>query len=174
VKIDLWQIGGASETGERETHVAHDESVPPDGVERTVKLQTKETGLHKITLSDGSDMTLVSWAPGTPMTILSTLDSPAQLGSRWNLCFYVPKGTKVVGLYADGLGSLQDGSGKTVFTFDGHKAGFHSLPVAPGQDGTLWRFVNSTGTRRLMTVPPCLARSGSELLLPREVVEPQP
>jgi len=174
VKIDLWQIGGASETGERETHVAHDESVPPDGVERTVKLRAKETGLHKVTLNDGNDLTLVSWAPGTLMTILSTLDSPAQLGSRWDLCFYVPKGTKVVGLYADGLGSIQDGSGKTVFTFDGHKAGFHSLPVAPGQDGALWRFVNSTGTRRLMTVPPCLARSGAELLLPREVVEPQP
>ena len=41
VRIDLWKVGGASETGERETKVAHDASVPPDGAEHTVRLAAR-------------------------------------------------------------------------------------------------------------------------------------
>ncbi len=42
VRIDLWKVGGPSETGERETKVAHDASVPPDGEEHTVRLDARE------------------------------------------------------------------------------------------------------------------------------------
>jgi hypothetical protein len=34
----------------------------------------------------------------------------------------------------------------------------------------LWTFVDTQGQRLLMTVPPYLARSAAELLLPSEVV----
>jgi hypothetical protein len=43
--------------------------------------------------------------------------------------------------------------------------------VEAGEDGKLWQFQNTAGSRMLMTVPPYLARSGSELLLPAEVVK---
>jgi hypothetical protein len=45
------------------------------------------------------------------------------------------------------------------------------VSVPDGQDGQLWRFRYARGPVRLLTVPPYLARSGDELLLPREVVE---
>jgi hypothetical protein len=45
------------------------------------------------------------------------------------------------------------------------------VPVKPGEDGRLWKFHQCAGQRLLMTVPPYLARSGKELLLPAEVVE---
>jgi len=171
VKIDLFKVGGESDTGERETMVAHDESVPPDGNEYTVSLPVKETGLYKITVSDGGDRTLVAWPAGTPMTVVSTIDNPARLGSRWTLHFYVPKNTPVIGFYADGAGSLLDPNGKVVMSLGTKKANFYSIPVPKGQDGALWTFSNTAGSRRLMTVPPCMARSAAELLLPREVVE---
>ena len=57
-----------------------------------------------------------------------------------------------------------------MFTFDGRPAGFHSIPVPAGQAGKLWKFHQCTGRRLLLTVPPFLARSGAELLLPRTVV----
>ena len=38
VRVELWKLGGESASGERETLAAGDRSVPPDGVERTVKL----------------------------------------------------------------------------------------------------------------------------------------
>jgi len=34
----------------------------------------------------------------------------------------------------------------------------------------LWKFVQNIGQRLMMTVPPYLARSAAERLLPREVV----
>jgi hypothetical protein len=83
--------------------------------------------------------------------------------------FYVPKGTSTVGGFGGNAGVLKDGGGKVVFTFT--KNDYFNVPVPPGQDGTLWKFENSLGSRLLMTVPPYLARNGEELLLPREVVE---
>ena len=171
VRIDLHKLGGASETGERETFVAHDESVPPDGEERPVRLQAEEPGLHRITVNDGGDMTRVSWDAGVPMTVLSSHADPARLGSRYHLYFYVPRGADVVGMYASGRGDLRDGEGNVLFTFDGTKADYLSVPVPEGQDGRLWKLHHNSGQRRLMNVPPYLARSAEELLLPREVVE---
>ncbi len=40
-----------------------------------------------------------------------------------------------------------------------------------GEDGKFWKVESSQGGRRLMTVPPYLARTSEELLLPTEVVE---
>ena len=164
-KVDLWRVGGGGEE-----HVDHGQTAP-DGVERTIVLRAGHAGLHKITVSDGNDATRVRWEAAAPMTIVSSRRRPAKLSTRWSLYFYVPKGTKTVGLFADGGGSLRDGAGATVFTFDGRKPGFHSIPVPKGRQGTLWKFHECTGQRLLLTVPPFLARSEAELLLPREVVE---
>ena len=40
-----------------------------------------------------------------------------------------------------------------------------------GEDGKFWKVESSQGGRRLMTVPPYLARTSEELLSPTEVVE---
>jgi len=68
-------------------------------------------------------------------------------------------------------GVLKDGAGNVVFDFGQSEDGWFRVPVPAGQDGKLWKFENSQGTRQLMTIPPYLARSGAELLLPSEVVE---
>jgi hypothetical protein len=64
-----------------------------------------------------------------------------------------------------------DADGSVVWDFGKQGAGWFRVPVAAGQDGRLWKFVNTQGERLLMTVPPYLARSEQELLLPKEVVE---
>jgi hypothetical protein len=164
VQIDLYP---AAETqGKSVCHV----TVAPDKQEHTVVLQDALPGLNRIDVSDKAAGTSVSWPDGTPMTIQSGTDSPAELHGRWTLYFYVPKETKTVGGFSSGLGTLLDGSGRLVHTFD-NKPGYFSVPVAAGQDGKLWKFQNSAGQRLLMTVPPCLARSAAELLLPAEVIE---
>jgi hypothetical protein len=90
---------------------------------------------------------------------------------RWSLYFYVPKGTKTVGMFASGSGTLRDGSGATVFTFDRQKPGFHSIDVPKNQAGKIWKFHQCTGKRLLLNVPPFLARSEAELLLPKKLVD---
>ncbi len=170
VRVDLWKVGGESATDERETKVAHDASVPPDGAEHTVRLAARQRGLHKIVVNDGNDMTRVAWTPGTPITLCSSLDEPLNLSGRWTLYFYVPPGTKVIGMFGGGAGQIVDPDGKSAFVLDQRKLGYYSVPVSPGQDGQLWRIQQASGAVRLLTVPPYLARSADELLLPRETV----
>jgi len=170
VRIELWSLDDTEQEGNA-TPVAKDRSVPPDGVERTVTLHTKKPGLHKITVSDGNDMTKVDWAPGTPMTFKSSLKQPINVHGRWSLYFYVPKGTKIVGLHGRGPGNVLDGDGNKRFTLDGKKATFHGIPVPKGQAGKLWKIDNASGPIRLLTVPPYLARSSDGLLLPAEVLD---
>lgn len=149
--------------------VAHAD-VPPDRREHAVSLKTTFPGLHRVEVSDAAAGTAVSWAGGLPMTVVSSPDAPAGFHGRWGLYFYVPKGTKVVGGFASGPGTVLDASGKKVYTFDG-RPGYFRIDVPAGQDGQLWMFANTAGQRLLMTVPPCLARSPRELLLPAEVVQ---
>ncbi len=153
--------------------VDHDDSVPPDGEQRRIVLTSPYSGLHRLEWNDGSDMTSVIFPKDLPLTIRSTLEEPMRLGGRWDLYFYVPRGTAVVGGYSDSTrGRMLDGDNTVVFDFSTmHAAGYFSVPVPARQDGRLWKFSDSSGSRMLMTVPPYLATSVETLLLPREVVE---
>lgn len=153
--------------------VDHDDRAPPDGRQRRIVLTSPYSGLHRLEWNDGSDMTSVSFPQGWPVTIRSTLEDPMRLSGRWELYFYVPRGTAVVGGYTDSTqGRMLDGDNQVVFDFNSmNAAGYFSVPVPDGQDGKLWKFSDSRGSRMLMTVPPFLATSVESLLLPREVIE---
>lgn len=148
-------------------------AVAPDKQKHDVSLRTPIRGLHRLHLSDGGDGTEITWPAETPLTIRSDPTSPVLLHGRWTLYFYVPRGTPVIGGFADGPGELRDPSGKTVHKFDDAPSYF-SIPVPAGSDAQLWCFHHGNGRRLLMTVPPYLARNAKELLLPREVVERAP
>jgi hypothetical protein len=170
VRVDLWRASKDTSAPQNEVSLSHGESAP-DGIQRLIKLHTQHTGLHKITVSDGDDMTRVAWKPGTPMTIISSLFEPAPFSGSWNLYFYVPKKTKIIGLFASGSGKLLDPAGSVAFTFNAKKPDYYGIKVPEGHDGRLWKFQQCTGKKRLMNVPTCLASNADELLLPREVAE---
>ena len=172
VKIDLWKIGGASQTGERETLAAQDRSVPPDGKEHAVKLTVKEPGLYKLTVDDGMDRTLVTWAGKLPMVVRSTADEPMNknYADPWLMYFYVPKGTRVIGFFGGEHGELRDSAGRPVFWLNGREPNYYSADVPDGEAGKVWSVRYGRGAVRLLTVPPYFARTPGELLLPAEVV----
>lgn len=172
VRVELWKIGGASQTGERETLVATDRSVPPDGAQHVVKLAAREPGLHKLVVNDGNDCTLVTWKPGLPMAVLSSQDAPMNRHhGMWMAYFYVPRGTKLLGLFGGEHGEVHDARGRPVFWLNGRERNFYSVAVPEGQDGAFWRIRYGRGDIRLLTVPPYFARSPQELLLPAEAVK---
>ena len=117
-------------------------------------------------------MTRVVCPDDLPLTIRSTIDDPIRVSGRWSLYFYVPKRTDHVGGFSTATaGKMLDSEGRVVLSFDDMKqADYFSVPVPAGQDGALWKFENCSGARMLMTVPPYLAASAHDLLLPREVV----
>lgn len=162
-KVDLYP---AAETEGKS--VAHAE-VAPDRTAQKVTLETTISGLQRIEILAGGGAN-TTWEEGTPMTIESSIERPGGFHGRWSLYFYVPHGTKIVGGFSAGEGKLKTGSGSLAHTFD-RKPGFFSIPVPAGEAGRLWKFEGCAGDKMLMTVPPFLARSAAELLLPREVVE---
>ena len=162
--------------------VAESGIAKPDGKSYDVVLHTPYEGLHRVTVVDGGDVTRIVWPEGMPVMLPSAIDSPSvasHFRGAWTLYCYVPKGTKVVGGWAARIanwaprisGVLRDGDDTVMLDFRTVEDGWFSVPIPEGQDGKLWKFENSQGIRQLMTIPPCFARSGSELLLPREVVE---
>lgn len=172
VRVQLWKIGGESATGERETLVHTDRTVPPDGQEHTITLTMPGTGLYRIDITDGGDRTLVVWPEGQPMTIRSMVDDPMNKRHHsWMMYFYVPKGTKVVGFHGGQHGEIHDSAGRAVFWLNGRQPDFYTVTVPEGEDGTFWYVRYGRGAIRLLNVPPFFARSAEELLLPREVVD---
>jgi hypothetical protein len=154
--------------------VSKDASVPPDGEEHVVTLRSPYPGLHTLQVSDGGDKTALALPPSMPVTVQSSMEEkPPALGSNWTLYFYVPKGTRVVGGFANTLdGVMRNGLGDKVFEFkDMERVGYFKVPVAEGQDGACWKLEACNGQRLLMTVPPYLAADDQHLLVPREVVE---
>lgn len=143
--------------------------VAPTRTPEMVILTSNFTGLHRLEILAGGGAQ-TTWSDGVPMTIESSFERPGDFHGRWTLYFYVPKGTKTVGGFSEGEGKLRIGADVLVHTFN-RKPGFFNVPVPEGQDGRLWRFEGCAGDKMLMTVPPFLARSAAELLLPREVVE---
>jgi hypothetical protein len=163
-KIDLYP------SAEVEGKSVAQAEVPPNKTEQEITLRSSFPGLHRLEIGDRGAGTRVEWLSKLPATIISSAQSPAHLYGRWELMFYVPRGTPTIGLYANGPGKLLDAEGKLAFEFP-TRAGYYAIPVPVGQDGRLWRFAHSAGQRLLMTVPPCLARDEKELLLPAEVVQ---
>lgn len=156
---------------EAEVGAAADKSAtPPDKQVHGVQLRASLEGLQRIEVSDGIAGTEVTWREGMPMVIESSLANKATIFKAWSLYFYVPKGTRVVGGYGDGEVKVLDGSGHLVKALS-ITNNYWSVPVPAGQDGKLWRFDQARGEFKLMTVPPYLARSAAELLLPAEVVK---
>ena len=145
-------------------------SITQDQKDMKLDFKTTYTGLHWLELSDRQSGTKLDWPEGQPVVAYTSLESATKFHGRWSLYFYVPKGTKVLGGFAKGPGTLRDANGREVHVFP-DKPGFFNLPIPAGQDGKVWQFFQTSGARVLMTVPPYLARSAKELLLPEEVVE---
>ena len=96
--------------------------------------------------------------------------------NTWSYYFYVPKGTKVVGGVFDNHSYTAifypDGSSVPNWRTEDGDSGPFAIDVPEGMDGQLWRIYSNRGGRSsLLTVPPYVARSAEELLLPREVIE---
>jgi hypothetical protein len=172
VKLDMYQLGGASETGEYETLVASDRSVLPDGTPRTILLQARNAGLHKITIDDGGDKSSVVWKQGAKVCVRATATVPLKAWDRGTFFVYVPRGTRQLGFYAAlNTGTLHNPNGQVVMEFTRiSDKGLRDVPVPAGLDGKLWEFRSVMGDVGFLNVPPVVALAGDEMLLPQETV----
>ncbi|HEY3493179.1 MAG TPA: DUF4838 domain-containing protein [Polyangiaceae bacterium] len=142
--------------------------VPTDKIEYPLNLSTPFAGLHRVEVQDRSFGARASWPAGTQVVFPVAADDPTPLLHRIYMYFYVPVGTPVVGFYAHNVGEVRDATNTTVQVISS-TPNFYSVPVQAGQDGKVWKFYYTASRPILMTVPPYLAVSPSELMLPAEV-----
>ncbi len=167
VILQLVQVGGESDTGELETAVHYDRSVPPDGVPRKVVLKPKHPGLHKLVVNDNGDMTRINWP--TDMAVARPVEREKAPELNGTFYFYVPHGTTLIGFYAKTKrGSIISPSGKTIRRLN-KSNGYYSFKVTPEQCGKVWKISNMLGTIKFLTIPSNLSLKSSKILIPKEV-----
>jgi hypothetical protein len=172
VVAELIKLGGTSIEGDLDTVVATDQRTPADGKEHVVRLTTGEPGVYLVRVSDGGDRTRVRWLSDLPLSFPSTLDQPVnQTHPQWAAYFYVPKGTRRIGLRGGEHGEVLDAEGRPHFWLNGRPTGFYTVDVPDGQDGRFWRVRYIRGPLQLLTVPPYFARSPREMVLPVDLLE---
>ena len=165
--IKLYRL---DESGEPKGEPVDQTIVPATGEWRDdVTLRTPHAGLHLLMTRDriyGE----VLWEPGTRVSIKETFSSYLGSSGQAVVYFFVPTGTEYVGGYnGDGCTDLRDGDGNVVYTFP-TLPGYFNVKVPEGQDGKVWRY-NAGRMKILMTVPPYMALSPDELLIPEEVLK---
>jgi len=168
------ELAGEAESTVEQTDVVAESSVEILPMEEPQKVQLipKQTGLYRIIVeSRVKSGTEIDWDQSLSVVHESTDAHSLQIHHRTARYFYVPKGTRYVAGFIQRSGVVLDPAGKAVFTVTANNGSYFNLPVEDGMDGKLWTIQGGYITPRLLTVPPFLARSASELMLPREVVE---
>jgi hypothetical protein len=144
--------------------------VEPDREWHDIQLTAPRGGIYQVVMVDNGGNTRVRRPVETPFTIEASesyTPGRARSDTSW---FYVPKGTEIIGAVTTGTNDFYDPSGKKVFQ-SARERTYISIPVPKGADGKAWRVESSAGELRLLTVPPYLAPTPQQLLLPREVIE---
>lgn len=144
-------------------------AVPPDRADHTIRFHGTNNGLHHLRFEDQGAGTRISWP--TKSTAVGFADKRRYyygIGMR-GLYFYVPEGTTQIVAWVSSLSSLTlcDASGRsTKCTLDAWP-GLAVIDVSDDQDGQAWSVAsNVNGQFILLNVPPYLALSPDELLLP--------
>lgn len=145
---------------------------PPDRTQHAVALKADGPGGYFVETRDSmGGFRITDWEVDRTFTLESSEESVYNTNGRSDLVFYVPRGTKTLGVFTRGVGTIYDASNRPVHEMKG-ETHHVSIPVPEGMDGAFWRFYGMVGGRvQLLTVPPFMAPSARQLLLPREVVE---
>lgn len=165
IDLEIWDEDAA------EFKLVQHEEIPQDRKAHTVVLKPTMAGLHRVVFNDRTSSTSSTWPKGLPVVVEASSEYTLFRIGRDSSYFYVPKGTKTVGLFVpDNNGSLHDADGKMVMDFEKDN-GYVKASVEAGQDGKLWSLKNTAGRIQLLTVPPYLTHDPAGLMLPQEVVQ---
>ena len=146
------------------------ESVEADRAAHDVTFEVPAAGHYELHVEDWTQGVILSWPPGTSVSLNATQRQMPSLWDRWTLYFYVPRGVREIVMYTTGgLGVLRNPRGDVSYNFD-KRPGLVRVPVPPGQDGDCWKFDSNMGSRLLLNVPPWLAASPDELLVPSAAI----
>ena len=144
--------------------------VPPDRAKHTVRFKETTDGPHRLRCEDQGAGTQISWPPGsTALGLADRRHYQYGIGLR-GLYFYVPKGSKQIVAWVSSVSRLtfSDASGRTKKCELSTWPNLVVVDVKEDQDGQAWSVAsNVNGQFMLLNIPPYLALSPDELLVPR-------
>jgi hypothetical protein len=146
----------------------------PMGETGEVVLKSANKGLHWVSLVGPEVGDILDLDETKLWTVTSVPDAPVQMMPRMvprgAFYFYVPEGTRILGMWIDGEGVLKDPDGNVVKELVKQDS-YLKFDVPENMDGKFWKFDNWRGRPLLLTAPSYFASTPELLLLPREVVE---
>lgn len=170
VRIELVQLGGVSETGEFETLIQKDASVPPDGKTRSVTLKPKYAGLHRISYSDGNDRTSIVFPEDMAVALPIKNENDREVSGFFAV--YVPANTKTIGFFAKTRRGAVYASNNRKMLFDLRKRnGYFSFDIKPSPKAQIFFIRYMGGTLRFLTIPNLLNVNYSKLIVPAKAVK---
>ncbi len=144
--------------------------VPADGQWQKVKFEAPLAGVYEISaLTHGGHLEM-RWPEGVAVVVPTGQIESSTLHGVWSGCFYVPPGVERIGGYSERpKGRLVSPEGRVLADFGKeHGPGYFDVAIEPSSKGRVFEFREAVGRKILMTVPPYLARRGTELLTPEE------
>lgn len=144
----------------------------PDGKEHHIIVTSPYRGVHELEYSDGAGHAVLTWPKGQRVVFPLGATQNITIANTVDLAFYVPKGTKRVGLYVEKpTGKIVSVEGEAIFDFSTLSSpGYLAIPVSENRDGAVWVMKASSGRRILLNVPPYVSRHPSELMVSEEAL----
>lgn len=144
-------------------------SVPPDKNDHTIDFPVPQDGVYRLDYEDGGAGTRWSWPEGAAVVAVADRQQPIYGIGQREVYFFVPQGTQRIVAWMSSMSSVifRDPSGQTVKVELDSWPNMLVVEVAEGLDGKAWSVSSSVnGQFALLNVPPYLARSPDELLVP--------
>lgn len=146
--------------------------IPEDKTIHEIQIETPYTGLHRLDISDGDDRTEISWPVGQYAVFPVSMQEQAAVTNAEPFVFYLPEGARTVSGYSSStLGRIWSEAGEVMYEFSATEGpGYFSVAVPEIAGGQIWKIsgFRNREQKLLLTVPPFIARSASELLVPQE------
>jgi len=115
----------------------------------------------------------VDWEHGSKVT-MDVSNSYPVAANRWHY-FFVPYGTKQLVIYTGSIKQeISDSDGKILYSWENkpNVPGFIFVDIPEGQDGKVWKIRGVyVGNIEFINVPPYIALSPDELLVPEEALK---
>jgi len=144
--------------------------IPKDWTERDYSLQTPFDGLHTLRIVRTG---CGSWLlPDDDFRFVreASVEKPFNMVTAGMWYIYVPPDVEVLGGYIRGELTVFDSAGNEMHKHDG--ADFFAFPIPPSDRGKALKIrVNWGDEFQLMTVPPYLAQSPQQMLVPEELLK---
>ncbi len=144
--------------------------IPIDGKKEDYRFKSGFSGLHTLSVDNCKGAIRVVNSGNVPAVRTASPDDPLDVKRPLIGYIYIPSACREVGGYlGSGYVKIYDDSNKLIYE-QANKADHFLIKVPEDQCGKTWKINTCTANLQFLTIPPYIARTPQELLLPAELL----